>query len=78
MAKFQLNGWKKIIASFVFGAAIPGLIAWGAMQNQINNNKDRIKAKVDKEVYEEYKDSVKMELQRLNRIAEKIYDEIKK
>jgi hypothetical protein len=52
------NGWAKFFAGILLGCGIPGLIAWGAMGNQIQGNSAALSDKVDVAVFVEYKEGL--------------------
>lgn len=42
-----MNGWVKHVISGLIGAAVVGLLAWGALSNQVSTNTDQIRRNTD-------------------------------
>jgi len=74
----KLNGYTKLVASFLVGLAVPGLIAWGSLHNQVKINREQIGNAVKQEAFSEYKDGVENQLESLNDNVKKILDTLLK
>lgn len=78
MNKTIVLGWAKLAVAAIVGAAIPGLLAWGSMQNQITSNKTAIEKKLDMAVFVMYEKGIGRDLNELNtsvkQITEMLYE----